>query len=335
MKVLRLHGIDDLRLNEEPKPKPGPGEVLLRVTAVGICGSDLEWLSEGGIGDAHLDRPLVLGHEFAGVIESGPRRGERVAVDPASNCNACEWCLTGHPNLCSNLRFAGHSSSDGALQEYMSWPEHLLYPLPRSLSGSDGAVLEILGVAIHAVDLGHLKTGMSVGVFGCGPIGLLTVQVAKASGATQIIATDVLMHRLDAARSYGATAVIQARDGEERFEVLEATQGRGVDVAFEAAGENSAVETAITAARLGGRVVLIGIPSDDRTTFTASTARRKGLTIALVRRMKHTYRRAIDMAVSGLVDIRTLVTHRYPLVDFETAFSVAKERKGLKVLIEL
>jgi L-iditol 2-dehydrogenase len=334
VKVLRLHGIDDLRLTEEPEPKPGPGEVLLRVTAVGICGSDLEWLSAGGIGDAHLDRPLVLGHEFAGVIESGPRRGEKVAADPALNCNVCEWCLTGHPNLCSNLRFAGHAFMDGALQEYLSWPERLLHPLPQSLSESNGAVLETLGVTIHAVDLGHLKSGMSVGVFGCGPIGLLTVQVAKASGATQIIATDVLRHRLDAARSYGATAVIQARDGEERVEVLKATQGRGVDVAFEAAGENAAVETAIEAVRLGGRVVLIGIPSDDRTAFAASVARRKGLTIALVRRMKHTYRRAIQLAASGLVDLRSLVTHRYPLDDYEAAFTVAKERKGLKVLIE-
>jgi L-iditol 2-dehydrogenase len=334
MKVLRLHGVGDLRLHDEPEPVPGPGEMLLRVTAVGLCGSDLHWFSEAGIGDARLQEPLILGHEFAGVIESGERRGERVGVDPAVPCGACEFCLEGNPNFCSALRFAGHGTEDGALRQYMAWPAHCLHPLPNSLTDADGAMLEPLGIAIHAVDLGHLKPGMTVGVFGCGTIGLLVLQLARAAGATHVMATEKLPHRLEAARSLGATAVFQAIDGRESAEILAATEGKGVDVAFEAAGENEAVETAMAAAKPGARVVLIGIPAEDRTAFTASTARRKGLTIKLSRRMKRVYPRAIRLVESGMVDVRPLVTHRFPLTEFDKAFSTAQRREGLKVIIE-
>jgi len=304
------------------------------VTAVGVCGSDLHWFSESGIGDAQLTQPLVLGHEFAGVIASGEQRGKRVAVDPAITCEQCEFCLEGNPNLCDTLLFAGHGVNDGALREYMAWPTRCLHPLPDSLSDADGVMLEPLGVAIHAVDLAHMKPGTSVGVFGCGPIGLLIVQVARAAGATQIIATDKLAQRLDAARALGATAVFQAADGQENAAIWAETNRRGVDVAFEAAGENEAVETAVAVARKGGRVILSGIPADDRTAFTASIARRKGLTIKLVRRMKHTYPRAIRLVEQGLVEVRSLVTHRFPLSKFEQAFSVAQRREGIKVIIE-
>ncbi|MDA2929290.1 alcohol dehydrogenase catalytic domain-containing protein [Acidobacteria bacterium AH-259-O06] len=334
MKVIRLHGVGDLRLNAESLPVAGTGEVLLRVTAVGLCGSDLHWLSKAAIGDAQLVKPLVLGHEFAGMIESGERRGERVAVDPAVPCGACEYCQEGLPNLCPNLRFAGHSETDGALREYLTWPVHCLHRLPESLTDSEGAMLEPVGIALHAVDLAHVKPGMTVGVFGCGPIGLLVLQVAKVAGAVEIITTDKLVHRLEAAQTFGATAVFQASNGEEIAQVLAATRQRGVDVAFEAGEENEAVEAAIAAARPGGRVVLIGIPADDRTTFTASVARRKGLTIKLARRMKYTYPRAIRLVERGLVDVRSLVTHRFPLKEFNKAFSAAQKREGLKVIIE-
>jgi L-iditol 2-dehydrogenase len=306
---------------------------LLQVTDVGICGSDLHWFSEAGIGDAQLGKPLVLGHEFSGVIESGARKGERVAVEPAVNCTACEHCLEGNPNLCDDLLFAGHDQTDGALREFMTWPERNMFTLPDGLTTSDGAMLEALGVALHSVDLGHVKPGMIVGVFGCGPVGLLTIQVAKLAGAAQIVATDKLAHRLEAAKFYGADQTILAGDHPESEKVLDATDGGGVEVAFEAAGENDAVETAVGATRRGGRVVLIGIPADDRTSFNASVARRKGLTISLVRRMKHTYPRAIQLVERGLVDVRSMVTHRYALDEYEEAFSAGIKREGLKIII--
>jgi L-iditol 2-dehydrogenase len=332
MKVARLHGVKDVRLHDEPEPLPGPGEAVLRVTSIGVCGSDLHWFSESGIGDARITRPLVLGHEFAGVVKTGALKGRRVAVDPAIPCGKCEFCEEGNPNFCTHLHFAGHGADDGAMREFVSWPEAQMFPLPDSLSDADGAMLEPLGVAIHAVDLGHLRTGMRVAVFGCGPIGLLTLQMARVAGAAEIFATDVLPHRLAAAQALGAT-VIKA-DGSEAAQILAATGKRGVDVSFEAAGENVCVEAAMAVTKPGGTVVLIGIPSDDRTSFTASVARRKGLTIRMSRRMKLTYPRAIRLVERGMVDVRSLVTHHYPLSESVQAFETALRREGEKIVIE-
>ena len=332
MNVLRLHGAHDVQLHQEPMPVPKTDEQLLRVTAVGVCGSDLHWFAESGIGDARLSRPLVLGHEFAGVVDSGPHRGQRVAVDPAIPCEQCEFCLEGHPNLCANIHFAGHGSDDGALREYMAWPERNFYPIPGTFTDADGVMLEPLGVAIHAVDLGHLRPGMTVGVFGCGPIGLLIAQLARAAGATRVFGTDVLPHRLEAARSFGAVAL--AADGQEAKAIMAATHKRGVDVAFEVAGVNAAVETAIAAVKPGGAVVLVGIPSDDSTAFTASIARRKGLTIRMSRRMKRTYPRAIALVENELIDVRSIVTHQFPLTEAVKAFETAHRREGLKIILK-
>jgi L-iditol 2-dehydrogenase len=331
MKSIRLHGMGDLRIHDEPVPVTGVGEILVRIKAVGVCGSDLHWFSEGSIGDAKLERPLILGHEFAGETEDG----RRVAVDPAIPCGMCEFCKHGHPNLCPDVRFAGHGGVDGALREYIGWDEQCLFPIPDSLTFADGAMLEPLGVAIHAVDLAHLKAGMMVGVFGCGPIGLLIIQLAKLSGAVQIIATDRLPHRVEAAKRFGASQVYLSGDSDRLGKIRAATNGRGIDVAFESAGEQDAVDTSVAAVIPGGKVILVGIPDDDKTSFSASTARRKGLTIKLVRRMKHTYPRAIDLVSKGLVDVRSLVTHRFPLEQASEAFGLAERREGLKIIIEL
>lgn len=335
MNVLRLHGVGDLRLHSEPVPEPKPGEVLLRVSAVGICGSDLHWFGEASIGDAHITHPLVLGHEFSAVVEQpdSDLHGQLVAVDPAIACLSCEYCLGGDPNLCENLHFAGHGLDDGALREYLVWPEHNLFPLPRSLNAEEGVMLEPLGVALHAVDLGRIVPGSSIGVFGVGPIGLMIVQLARLAGASEILVTDRLEHRLEAAYSMGATGGFLVTDDWEMSQVWDATGGRGVDVAFEVAGENHAVETAITAAKPGGKVILVGIPSEDETIFTASTARRKGLAILLSRRMKYTYPRAVQLVEEGSIDLRSLVTDRYPLSEFEQAFQAASRREGLKIMI--
>ncbi len=335
MKVLRLHNIRELRLHDEGEPVAADDEFMLRVTAVGICGSDMHWYDTAGIGDARLDRPLVLGHEFAGIIAAGDRQGQKVAVDPAIACRECRHCLEGNPNFCDNLRFAGHGAVDGALQEAMCWPKCLVHRLPDDVTDIEGALLEPLGVALHALNLGCVHPGMSVGIFGCGPIGLMLVQLARAAGATRIIATDRLSHRLDAAREFGATHVIRVDEGQDEAQIAAAAGRHGVDLAFEAAGDNDAVESAIGAARPGGKVILIGIPDDDRTQFSASVARRKGLTLKLVRRMKHTYLRAIRLVQSNVVDVSALVTHRFPLAEYRAAFETARKREGIKVVVTL
>ncbi len=243
-------------------------------------------------------------------------------------------CRRGHPNLCLNVVFAGHGSQDGALREYVAWPIRNLHRLPDGMDFADGAMLEPLGVALHAVDLGGIRIGSTVGVFGCGAIGLLIVQLARSSGAASVVATDRLAHRVEAARTMGAEYAFLAGGQDEVESILLSSGGRGVDVAFEVAGDQQAVATAFAAVAPGGRVILVGIPADDQTSFTASVARRKGLTIKLVRRMKNTYPRSIELASGGVIDVRSLVTHRFPLERAAEAMAVAQRREGLKVIIE-
>ena len=330
MRAARLHAVGDVRVGEEPEPAAGAGMSLVRVTAVGICGSDLHWWDEGAIGDATLAHPLVLGHEGAGVIAEGPRRGERVAIDPAIADGTCRACRDGYPNLCYRIRFAGHGETDGMMRELMSWPMELLHPLPDGVSDADGALLEPLGVALHSVDLGHLPFGGTASVVGCGPIGLLLIAVLKAAGASSVLAVEPLAHRREAAARYGADLV--AEPG------LADLTGAGVDVAFEAAGarftSGDAVRLALESVRPGGRVVLAGIPGDDAITLQASVARRKGLTIAMVRRMNDVYPRAISLAARGVVDLGALVSRRAALGSVAAAFGDAADRTGLKVIIE-
>jgi L-iditol 2-dehydrogenase len=318
VKALRLHGTGDLRLHDEPAPEPADAEVLVRVTAVGLCGSDRHWFLEGGIGDAALERPLVLGHEFVGTIVSGARAGERVVLDPAVPCGRCSVCLAGNPHLCLELRFAGHGSADGALRTCLAWPERLAYPLPNGVPDAEGSLLEPLAVALHALDLAKARPGSTAGVFGCGPLGLLLVQALRAAGVESIVASDPLPHREAAAVSLGA-----------------ALEEREVDVAFEAAGDDAALADAIGAVRPGGRVVLVGIPEGDRTSFTASTARRKGLTLLICRRMKPAdLPRAIRLAETGEVELGALVSGRYALSEWREAFDDLVVRRGLKVVVE-
>jgi L-iditol 2-dehydrogenase len=254
-----------------------------------------------------------------------------VAVDPAIPCGECAACLSGQQHLCLSMRFAGHGSTDGALRTLMAWPEQLAYRLPDSLSDAEGALLEPLGIALHALDLGHVRRGASSGVYGCGPIGLLLVQLLRAAGARTLAAADPLPHRLAAAAAMGATHTLGAG------EALPAGLARdgGLDVAFEAAGEDAALADAIEAVRPGGRVVLVGIPDGDRTSFTASAARRKGLTLLLSRRMETgDLPRAIRLVELRRVDFAPLVTERYPLSRADEAFEALVSRRGLKVIVE-
>jgi L-iditol 2-dehydrogenase len=333
MRAARLHAVGDLRVTDEPVPAVTAGTSLVRVTAVGICGSDLHWWAGEGIGDAKLDQPLVLGHEAAGIIEAGPRRGERVAIDPAIPDETCPQCRAGYRNLCPQVRFAGHGAQDGALRDFLAWPSAQLIPLPAALTNAAGAVLEPLGVAIHALDLGHLRIGAAAAVIGCGPIGLLLVQLLRAAGAGEVVAMDPLPHRREAAARAGAkvTADPAAVSGAAGLRDL---VGTGVDTAFEMAGTDGAVQLAVLAARAGGRVVLGGIPADDCIRFPASVSRRKGLTIAMVRRMNEVYQRAIGLAASGQVDLDAVMTDRFPLSRAADAFAAAAQRRGLKVIVE-
>lgn len=348
MLAARLHAARDIRIDDVDEPgHPGPGQVLLRVTAVGICGSDLHSYEDGRIGDTVVQQPLILGHEFGGeILECGEdardgndeatRPGQRVAVDPAQPCLRCDLCLTGHPNLCRRLHFCGLWPDDGALCERMLVPAHGCFPLPDALSDADAALLEPLGVALHAVDLGRLRLARSVVVLGCGPIGLLIIRLARLAGADPVYACDRFPWRAAAAGAWGASHAWCCADGDSVERVQQLTGGRGVDVVFEAAWADESIAEAAEMARPGGRVVLVGIPSADVLTMKHSTARRKGLTMVMSRRMKHTYPRAMRLALSGAFELEALVSRRYPLTQTAEAFaSYAAWEPGVqKLLVE-
>lgn len=332
----RIHGRGDVRVAAERCARPGPGEVLLRVTAVGLCGSDLHWYEEAAIGDASLSRPLILGHEFAGVIASGDRAGQRVAMDPSANCEKCGPCLEGRANLCLTPIFAGHGTTDGALRSVMVWPARLAVPIPDSIGDDDAAVLEPLGVALHALDLATIAAGSRVGVYGCGPIGLLLVRLLRLRGASAVIATDRLEHRVAAARIMGATAafVVDGDAGPGVSAARRLAREQEVDVAFEVSGSDEALADAIAAVRPGGRVVLVGIPQQDRTAYGAAAARRKELSLQLCRRMVPSdLPHAIELATAGELRLSELITHRYPLARAPEAFATLAERSGIKVIV--
>ncbi|HSK07073.1 MAG TPA: alcohol dehydrogenase catalytic domain-containing protein [Acidimicrobiia bacterium] len=332
--ALRLTGVGRLDRVPVPVATPAEDEVLVRVLAVGLCGSDAHWFEEGGIGDAVLGEGLILGHEMSAVIESGPRRGERVAVDPSIPCLVCPPCLAGRPNLCADLRFAGHGGTDGGLRGHLVWPRRCLVPIPDQVSAEAGALLEPLGVALHAIDLGRPENDEQVVVVGAGPIGLLVISALRARGAGPILVTDRLPHRLDAALELGASQAVAATEDDEELELLNAAVAGGAGVVIETAGNDMSLGSALTAARPGGRVVLVGIPSTDRSCFVASTARRKELTLYMCRRMlPGDLVRAAALAGEGRVDLDPLVSHRYPLSAGEEAFSALVARSGLKVVV--
>lgn len=258
------------------------------------------------------------------MIADGPRRGERVAIDPAVPCERCRACRDGYRNLCYDLVFSGHGETDGMLRELLPWPSRLLYPLPDSVSDAGGALLEPLGVALWALDLGHVPFGGSVAVAGAGPVGLLLIQLLRAAGVSRVVAAEPLAHRREAAVRWGADEAVTPEED---------LSGYGADVAFELAGNDDAVRVALESVRPGGRVVLGGIPDSDATTFRASLARRKGLTIAMVRRMNEVYPRAIGLAARGVVALDPLVSSRTPLTDAAQAFAAAEKRTGLKAVI--
>lgn len=330
--MARLHGVGDIRLHEEEPPSKVPGRSLVRVQAVGLCGSDLHWFTDGSIGDARVEHPLVLGHEFSGIVEGGELDGRLVAVDPALPCGSCRTCSAGLGHLCPDVVFAGHGTQDGGLQELISWPTPFLFPLPESISAEEGALLEPLGVALHAHDLGHVRPGGQAAVIGCGPIGLLLVQLLLASGMASVLAVDPLEHRRAVARDLGAQPALAPEEFQDPGARL-AGHEDGFDVSFEVAGTDHAVHLALEAVRPGGRVVLVGIPGGDRTSFRASLARRKGLTILLSRRMGAVYPRAIRLAQKGAVDLESMVSHRFGLIDAAAALETAASRSGHKVLV--
>lgn len=314
MRAALLHGPREVRVENIPVPSLEDGQVRLRSRSVGICGSDLHHFREGSTGDETNEDPFVLGHELSGEVttESADRLGLApgtvVAIDPAYPCGECEWCERAYHNLCPNVRFKGVAEHPGGLAEFINVHPEQVIPVPDDFGPDEAALLEPLGVAIHAVDLADIELMDTVAVLGAGPIGLLVAQVAQVAGAEKCVVVDPLPYRTVVAEQLGAD-----RTAESHEEILEWTDGRGADVVIEATNAPQGFPHAIEGVRIGGTIILVGIPAGNEYTLTASTARRKGLTIKFCRRMGEVYSRAIELVAQNRVKLDPLVTHRFSL----------------------
>jgi len=336
MRQAILERAGKFRLAEAPKPSAGEGQVLLGVKAVGICGSDLHLFREGQIGDVPIERAggrFIPGHECMGLVEAvGPGvdrqlLGARVAVDPIAACGHCELCLAGHQNLCPNMVFLGHPPTAGCLQEHLVLRADQVVPLPAALSDDAGVILEPLGVALHAIRVGRVRPAGSAAVLGSGPIGLSCIMLLARMGISPIIATDLLGPRLALARELGAAEAVNAAGADVVAAVRSLTGGRGVDYVLECAGALQTAEQAAETACVGGRILVLGIPpaDQDRLAFKHSSARRKGLTVFMVRRSNRTIRDCIRWAGADRLPLDRLVTHHWPIEKVQEAFRTVSD----------
>lgn len=318
-----IHGKRDIRIGPVEPPAGGNLTAVLDVQSVGICGSDLHYYKDGGIGSAVIKQPFVPGHEFSARLQNdieqlGLARGQLVAVDPAKPCHRCEWCARGHHNLCPHVVFLGAPPYQGALTTEIAVPFESIIALPDSMTSDQGAMLEPLGVCIHAIDLASPALLETVAVIGCGPIGLGILQLLKLAGVGDIIAVDPQAHRAQFARELGARFI-----GSDVSAVLDHTDGLGCHLVIEATNSPNGLADAVTAARIGSRVVLVGIPDGDAySPLSAAQARRRGLTVRFSRRMGNVYPRAIQLVEENRVDVDVLVTHRFGLSDTARAFAM-------------
>ncbi len=319
MKVLLLSQYRHLEITDVPVPTPAANEVLVRIAACGICGSDVHGY-DGSTG--RRIPPIIMGHEAAGTVAAvGPgvtgfSTGDRVTFDSTVYCGACFHCLRGEINLCDRREVLGVSCSDyrraGAFAEYVIVPRHILYRLPEGLSFSEAAMLEAVAVAAHGVSLSRIAPSDTALVIGAGMIGLLTLQVLRAGGCARVLVADIDRSRLNLAAELGATAIVQGSGNELVSEVLRLTNSIGVDVAVEAVGIDATVRAAVESVRKGGTVTLVGNVSPEVTLLLQKVVTRQILLQGSCASAGE-YPLAIDLVASGAVKVKPLITAVAPL----------------------
>ncbi len=333
MRAAVLHGVDDLRVEDVPRPTiTDPNQALVRVRSVGICGSDVHYFKRGRIGNFVVESPMILGHEAAGeIVEVGAnvahlQPGQRVAIEPGYPDRTCRFCREGRYNLCPDVTFLATPPVDGAFAELLAWPSDYLHPLPDSVSLDEGAMVEPLSVGIHAIRQTGLRPGQAVAIMGAGPIGLCTLAVALAAGATTAIITDSVPLRLQMAEQMGATHVLEV--GPENVEqIMAITGGDGVDVACECAGAVPAIATALQVTRSGGFVQLVGMPAETHPPVAIYELIGRELSVGGLFRYCNTYPAGISLIERGAVDVKPLVTHHFDLEQAPAAMAWVDENK--------
>ncbi|OLB26700.1 MAG: galactitol-1-phosphate 5-dehydrogenase [Acidobacteria bacterium] len=340
MKALLLSKNKHLEMTDLPVPRAEPGEVLVRVAACGICGSDVHGY-DGSSG--RRIPPIVMGHEAAGRIAAigsgvtGFTEGDRVTFDSTVYCGTCGYCRRGEVNLCDNRQVLGVSCADyrraGAFAEFVAVPSRIVYRLPDNLSFEEAAMLEAVSVAIHAVSLAPLSAGSTALVVGAGMIGLLIVQVLRAAGCSRILVTDIDSSRLKLAQDVGAHTVLSATLDVAR-QVGELTRGAGVDAAIEAVGQGDSVKASIESVRKGGTVVLVGnIAPEVMVPLQKIVTRQIRLQGSCASAGE--YPRAMELLESGAIQVKNLITAIAPLEEGPLWFERlhAREPNVMKVVL--
>jgi threonine 3-dehydrogenase len=329
-----------LSLEEVAEPEPGATDVLVEVEAASVCGTDLHIHLWDGWAAGRIKPPVTLGHEFAGtVVEVGSdvrhvAVGDFVSAESHITCGMCFHCRTGNAHMCERTHILG-VDRDGAFARYVSVPESVAWKTDRTKLPPEIATLqEPFGNAVFATGEQDLA-GRSVAVLGCGPVGLFTIAIARASGASFILASDLHPFRLGLARTMGAHVVVDASEAANVAETLsEHGDLRGVDVVFEMSGSPQAIADAFRIARNGGRVILFGIPSRPVEVDVAATI-FKNLTVQAVsgRRIFATWYRTRWLLESGAVDLRPLITHEYDLSEWEQVFTKLEAGEACKIVV--
>ncbi len=318
------------------RPKPGPGEALVELKAVGVCGSDMHWYKDGFLGRMKLEKPMTLGHEPAGVVREvgeGVDKalvGKRVAIEPAMHCGVCPYCLEGDTHICPHVKFLGTTTAEGAFRELIVHPVAQLVPLPDNVSDEVGALLEPLAIGVHAVDLMHARIGETWLILGAGPIGLCSLLAARLTAPARVIIVEPLEYRRALAMELGADAAFHPEDPDLPAAAKRLTDGYGPRIVLEAAGEPESFRQMVELAAPGARVGVIGIDAHDRFGFAHSVGRNKELRITMVRRSRHTLDRALELTARGQWQPEALVTHRRKFAALgETMDLVADYRDGV------
>ena len=331
MLVAELSAYRQFRLVDAPRiPEPTPGEIQVAVKAIGICGSDTHYFSEGSIGDTPCVYPMVLGHEPTGTVVkagagiSGWSAGDAAVLEPALYCYHCEFCLSGRHNVCANIRFLSSPQDPGFFREFVNLPAHNLLRLPANLSLSEGALVEPLAIVLHSMTFASPEIGETAVVFGAGPIGLLNIALLKLSGVSRLWAVEPVSHRRELARQMGADAAIDPVAVDPVQELLRDTGKRGVDFSIDCVSKGDSTNQAIRSTRSAGRVVITGIPSEEYVSLASHVIRRKELTIYTVRRSNHDSETALRLLAEQPSRFAPILTHERPLSAVQSAFEICE-----------
>jgi len=337
MKAAVWHGGKDIRIEDIPRPKIRTDEVLVKVKAVGICGSELH--AYEGVSQRRTP-PLVMGHEFSGEIAevekevSNLKLGERVVVDPLKRCGMCTPCVRGQGSVCRNVKLLGLHTS-GAFAEYVAVPVLNCYVLPDHVTFEEGAMAEPLSVAIRAVNNTDVKLGDTVVIIGAGIIGLMILKAAKAAGAGTLIVSDVVDYRLDYAKTFGADVAINSKTENPVTRVMELTNGSGADVVFEAVGLEATVQQGMQMLAIGGKLTVVGMLSKTMTLDVMSIVTRELQINGSYAYAQDDFRRALSYLYNKKIEVKPLITNKLPLEKIKEGFEILSEKKekALKIIL--